>query len=56
VTTCPLLEYLDKWNTIHQYFLKEPIVPVNGEVTLSTTPGIGMALDEDKILDRRELF
>ncbi len=55
VTVCPLLEYLVKWNTVHQFFLAEPVVPVDGHVTLSSTPGIGMALDEDKVLERREL-
>jgi L-alanine-DL-glutamate epimerase-like enolase superfamily enzyme len=53
--TCPLLEYLVKWNTIHQFFLKNPIAPVEGRVALPSTPGMGMALDEDKILERREL-
>jgi L-alanine-DL-glutamate epimerase-like enolase superfamily enzyme len=54
-TTCPLLEYLVKWNTIHQFFLQNPIAPVNGEVTLPSGPGIGMELDEDKIQDMREV-
>ena len=55
VTTCPILEYLIKWNEIHQFFLKHPLKPVNGHVTLPTTPGIGMELDEAKIQDRREI-
>jgi L-alanine-DL-glutamate epimerase-like enolase superfamily enzyme len=55
VTTCPLLEYLIKWNEIHQFFLKHPLKPVNGHVTLPTTPGIGMELDEAKIQERREI-
>lgn len=55
VTTCPWLEFLIKWNAIHQFFLKDPIVPVNGEVTLPAGPGIGMELDESKILERREI-
>ena len=55
VTTCPLLEYLIKWNEIHQFFLKYPLKPINGVVTLPTRPGIGMALDEDKIESQREL-
>jgi L-alanine-DL-glutamate epimerase-like enolase superfamily enzyme len=55
VTTCPLLEYLVKWNEIHQFFLKNPVKPVNGQVTLSTQPGIGMDLDEAKIESRREV-
>lgn len=46
--TCPLLEYLIKWNEIHQYFLKTPLKPVNGIVTVPSTPGLGMELDEDK--------
>ena len=55
VTTCPLLEYLIKWNTIHQFFLKNPIVPVNGKVALPTEPGMGMTLDDDKIQEVVEL-
>ena len=55
VTTCPLLEYLDKWNTIHQYFLKHRIEPVDGKVTLPTTPGIGMELDEARVQEMVEL-
>lgn len=53
--TCPLLEYLVKWNEIHQFFLKNPLKPMNGRVTLPTTPGIGMDLDEAKIEARQEL-
>jgi L-alanine-DL-glutamate epimerase-like enolase superfamily enzyme len=52
---CPLLEYLIKWNQIHQFFMKEPIVPENGSVRLPTSPGLGMELDEAKIRDRREI-
>lgn len=55
VTLCPLLEYLVKWNTIHQFFLKEPVKPENGQVRLPTSPGLGMALDEEKVLEQREI-
>jgi L-rhamnonate dehydratase len=55
VTTCPLLEYLIKWNEIHQYFLKYPIKPVDGYVTLTDAPGMGMELDEVKIQEKREI-
>lgn len=55
VTTCPLLEYLIKWNEVHQFFLKYPVMPVNGYVTLSDRPGMGMDLDEAKIQERREI-
>jgi L-rhamnonate dehydratase len=54
-TTCPLLEYLIKWNEIHQFFLKHPLKPIGGVVQVPTTPGIGMDLDEAKIERREEL-
>jgi L-alanine-DL-glutamate epimerase-like enolase superfamily enzyme len=54
-TTCPILEYLCKWNTIHQFFFKNPLVPVNGQVTLPQGPGMGMELDESKIQELREV-
>jgi L-alanine-DL-glutamate epimerase-like enolase superfamily enzyme len=50
-----LLEYLIKWNEIHQFFLKHPLKPVNGEIILPTRPGIGMELDEGKIERREEM-
>lgn len=43
--TVPLLEYLIKWNGIHQYFFKEGIHPVNGTVTVPDRPGMGVELD-----------
>jgi L-rhamnonate dehydratase len=52
---CPILEYLIKWNEIHQFFLKTPLKPKNGVVTLPETPGLGMELDEAKISEQREL-
>jgi L-rhamnonate dehydratase len=52
---CPILEYLIKWNTIHQYFLKTPLTPENGVVTLDERPGLGMELDEAKIEEQRPL-
>lgn len=55
ITLCPLLEYLIKWNTIHQWFLKHPVEPVGGFVPLPTLSGLGMELDEAKIESRQEL-
>jgi L-rhamnonate dehydratase len=52
ITTTPLLEFLVKWNQIHQHFLKYPLVPEDGVVKLPTHPGLGMELDEDKIEKR----
>jgi L-rhamnonate dehydratase len=51
----PMLEYLVKWNILHQWFLKVPVHPVQGSVTPPTAPGLGMELDEDKIESREEL-
>lgn len=52
---CPLLEYLIKWNEIHQFFLATPLKPRNGFVTLPETPGLGMDLNTDRIEDERLL-
>lgn len=52
---CPLLEYLVKWNQIHQFFLRNRIIPQNGSVTLPTSPGLGMELDETRIRERQEI-
>ena len=45
----PLLEYLVKWNEVHQFFLREQLRPVNGWVAVPETPGLGIELDESKI-------
>lgn len=55
VTLVPMLEYLVKWNVLHQWFLKYPVRPVGGIVTPPSRPGLGMELDEGKIENRREL-
>ena len=52
---CPLLEYLIKWNEIHQFFLKTPVKPEGGVVRLPEGPGLGMELDEAKIEEERRL-
>mgnify|MGYP000871088300 CR=1 FL=1 len=52
---CPWLEYLDKWNTIHQFFIKDKLVPVNGFVVPPQSPGIGIELDDDAI-ESEEVF
>ena len=48
VATCPMLEYLIKWNAVHQFFLKHPVHPQGGIVSVPDTPGLGMELDRDK--------
>ena len=45
----PYQEYLIKWNTVHQHFLKDPVKPEKGFINLPLTPGMAMDLDADKI-------
>ena len=54
-TTCPILEYLVKWNQIHQFFLKTPLIPANGVIELTDEPGLGMTLDPDKIIKQKDI-
>jgi L-alanine-DL-glutamate epimerase-like enolase superfamily enzyme len=51
----PMQEYLLKWNEVHQFFLKHPVKPVHGSITIPQLPGIGMELDESKIEKSREM-
>jgi len=54
-TLCPILEYLIKWNEIHQFFFRNPLKPVRGMITVPTAPGMGVELDESRIESEREL-
>jgi len=45
----PYQEFLIKWNTIHQFFLKTPINPINGMIGIPSEPGLGMEIDSSKI-------
>ncbi len=51
---CPLVEYLVKWNAVHQFFFAEPLVPHDGVITVPDRPGMGMTIDEQKVQRRRE--
>jgi L-rhamnonate dehydratase len=51
----PLVEYLVKWNQVHQFFFREPVLPENGVVRVPDRPGMGTTIDESKIASRREL-
>jgi L-alanine-DL-glutamate epimerase-like enolase superfamily enzyme len=50
----PYVEFLVKWNDILQFFYKQPVVPVDGYVTVPTGPGMGVEIDESKIASERE--
>ncbi len=52
----PYQEFLVKWNTIHQHFLRNPVRPVDGLIHLPDQPGLGMELDPAKIETDAELF
>ena len=54
-TTSPILEYLVKWNHLLQFFWTEPIKPVNGVVTVSQAPGMGIEIDPAKVESERDL-
>jgi L-rhamnonate dehydratase len=41
----PYQEDLVKWNAIHQFFLADPVVPVDGMLRPTDRAGIGMELD-----------
>lgn len=47
--TVPFVEYLIRHQPGKQNFHTETVAPVNGQVTLTTAPGMGFALDEHKI-------
>jgi L-alanine-DL-glutamate epimerase-like enolase superfamily enzyme len=53
--TVPFVEYLLKWNEVHQFFWRDPLKPVNGSVTVPQGPGMGMELDLAKIERERDL-
>jgi L-rhamnonate dehydratase len=54
-SVCPIQEYLVKWNLVHQFFLKDQIVPKNGVIQVPQGPGLGLVLDESKIENERVL-
>ena len=51
----PYQEYLVKWNDINMFFLKNPLWPVNGAISLPEAPGANMDLDPAKIEKEEEL-
>lgn len=53
---CPYIEYLLKWNEIHQFFFQRPLKPINGCIQPADQPGMGVELDEAKIEQRREVL
>ena len=54
-TVTPYIEYLLQWQEINQFFEKHPVKPVNGMVTVNDLPGLGLAIDEQKVEEKRTL-
>jgi L-alanine-DL-glutamate epimerase-like enolase superfamily enzyme len=50
----PYVEFLVKWNEILQFFFTDPVMPVDGWVTVPDGPGMGVEIDESKIESERE--
>ncbi len=51
----PMLEYLLVEQERFQFFFKEKLKPVDGYLYPPTSPGLGMELDEARILSEREI-
>ena len=47
---CPLVENLEKFNIGWQHFLRNPITPNNGIIKPDDRPGLGLEIDESKVL------
>jgi L-alanine-DL-glutamate epimerase-like enolase superfamily enzyme len=48
----PLAEYLVKWNPWHQAFDREVLEPIEGYLYPGNKPGLGIELDEDKVIEK----
>jgi len=51
----PMMEYLVVLNETLQFFLKNPVKPVDGFITPPTAPGVGLELDESKIESEQDI-
>jgi L-rhamnonate dehydratase len=51
----PMVEYLVKWNELLQFFWQEPVKPIDGMISVSDRPGLGVEIDPDKIESEEEL-
>jgi L-rhamnonate dehydratase len=51
----PMVEYLVKWNELLQFFWQEPVKPVDGMISVSDRPGLGMEIDPSKVESEEEL-
>ena len=54
-TDAPYIEYLVQWNEFTQFFWKNPTKPVNGYISPTDDPGLGLEIDEEKVISRQRL-
>ena len=54
-TVTPIQEFLIKWNAVHQFFLKSPLNPIDGTITVPEGPGLGLEIDDSKVATDRLL-
>ena len=52
----PYQEFLLKWNTINQHFLKNHLIPQDGKFHPVEESGMNMSLDEERIESEEEIF
>jgi L-alanine-DL-glutamate epimerase-like enolase superfamily enzyme len=55
ISTCPIQEWLLQIGIVSQHFLQYKIQPANGQIALSTAPGMSLDFDEDAIESRDEI-
>lgn len=48
-----MMEYLDSFNHLTQYFLKQPMSPIDGYFHPPELPGVGIEIDEGKVESER---
>ncbi len=54
-TDAPWIEYLVQWNEFSQFFWANPTKPINGHISPTEAPGLGLEIDEDKVTSRTRL-
>jgi len=53
---CPIMEYQIDIQPVLYYFDKNQLIPKNSQITLPDLPGLGIELDESKIVKREKIY
>ena len=51
----PMLEYHYILGEVYQFFLQQPLKPIQGYFYPPETPGVGLNVDEDKVESEKEV-